>query len=31
MKGALPGPELVAHAVARVLERPYRALVFPAS
>ncbi len=31
MKGSLPGPELVAHAVARVLERPHRALVVPAS
>ena len=31
MKGALPGPELVAQAVARVLERPQRALVVPAS
>ena len=31
MKGSLPGPELVAQAVARVLERPHRALVVPAS
>jgi len=31
MKGSLPGPELVAHAVARVLERPHRALVVPSS
>ena len=31
MKGSLPRPELVAHAVARVLARPQRALVVPAS
>jgi short-subunit dehydrogenase len=31
MKGALPGPEIVAQAVARVLERPRRALVVPSS
>ncbi len=31
MKGSLPGPEIVAQAVARVLERPQRALVVPAS
>ncbi len=31
MKGSLPGPELVAQAVARVLERPRRALVVPSS
>ena len=28
---ATPGPELVADAVARVLERPHRALVVPSS
>jgi len=31
VKGALPGPEIVAQAVARVLERPRRALVVPSS
>ena len=31
MKGSLPGPELVAQAVARVLARPRRVLVVPAS
>ncbi len=31
MKGSLPGPELVAHAVVRVLERPHRVLVVPSS
>ena len=31
MKGSLPGPEIVAQAVARVLERPRRALVVPSS
>jgi len=31
VKSALPGPEIVAQAVARVLERPQRALVVPAS
>jgi NAD(P)-dependent dehydrogenase (short-subunit alcohol dehydrogenase family) len=31
VKGARPGPELVAQAVARVLERPQRALVVPSS
>ena len=31
MKGALPGPEIVAQAVARALERPRRALVVPSS
>jgi NAD(P)-dependent dehydrogenase (short-subunit alcohol dehydrogenase family) len=29
MKGSLPGPELVAQAVTRVLERPHRTLVVP--
>jgi hypothetical protein len=31
MKGALPGPEIVAQAVARVLAYPRRALVVPSS
>jgi short-subunit dehydrogenase len=31
MKGSLPGPEIVAQAVARVLARPRRALVVPSS
>lgn len=31
MKGKLPGPEIVALAVARVLERPQRAVVVPSS
>ena len=31
MKGKLPGPEIVAQAVIRVLERPRRALVVPSS
>lgn len=31
VKGSLPGPEYVAHAVARVLEHPQRALVIPSS
>jgi short-subunit dehydrogenase len=31
VKGSLPGPELVAHAVARVLKRPRRTLVVPSS
>jgi short-subunit dehydrogenase len=30
MKGSLPGPEIVAQAVARVLEHPQRAVVVPA-
>ena len=31
MKGKLPGPEIVAQAVARVLEHPRRAVVVPSS
>jgi NAD(P)-dependent dehydrogenase (short-subunit alcohol dehydrogenase family) len=31
MKGSLPGPEIVAQAVVRVLERPRRVLVVPSS
>jgi hypothetical protein len=31
MKGALPGPQIVAQAVAMVLERPRRAVVVPSA